>query len=142
MRIYRLAQSRLTHFRTHFCLAVGWGGGIGRGQSLHIEKDICHAISKPVRRQRIGVEYVACLWAAKRICMYPVSRRLQDRQNLRSGIAPVRILQRMDMQEPSTYNVLFGKNLRPQIKKSLRRGFDNTRCRKGRRPSSRSYIKS
>ena len=49
-RIYRMAQSRLTHFRTHFCL---WGGGKG-GQSLHTEKDICHAVSKPVRRQWIG----------------------------------------------------------------------------------------
>jgi hypothetical protein len=51
-RIYRMAQSRLTHFRTHFCLRGG--GGKRRGQILHVEKDICHAISKPVRRQWIG----------------------------------------------------------------------------------------
>jgi len=38
-RIYRMAQSRLTHFRTHFCL---WGGGGGGGEggtkSTHRER--------------------------------------------------------------------------------------------------------
>jgi len=100
-RIYRMAQSRLTHFRTHFCLRCGWWGGGRKGiKSAHRETYVMPF--QNLFGDDGSVEYVVCLWAAKRICMYPVSYSLHDLQILRSRIAPVRILQKICRNRPHT----------------------------------------